>query len=66
MMDHKAMQELVDFTRGEIDREKGMECGYSGPVTTAYLDGYGLDRDWKRKAEAAASIESRTMHGWYT
>lgn len=38
---YRWIQEQVDITRGELDKENHQEPGYSGPVTDAYLIGYG-------------------------
>ena len=56
--------ETLDEIRGEIDREYGVSPGWSGPITDAYLTGYGKHPD-----EAAHREQDRrrelVMRGWY-
>jgi hypothetical protein len=48
------VQAIVDEERGWLDRSHGVGCGFSGPVTDAYLRGFGSGSDEQARASAAA------------
>ena len=57
-------QDLVDFLRGELDKEHGFDPGWSGPITDAYMIGYGSHPREREQLEVSAYSES--LHrGWY-
>jgi len=60
------MQAMLDEIRGELDREHGQEPGWSGPITDAYLRGYGTHPRWAEVGEAAVYRDAHDNHGWYT
>lgn len=58
--------DLIDELRGELDRSHGVGLGWSGPVTPAYLRGFGTPPQWQEQRDAAADADANQNHGWYT
>ena len=59
-------QEIVDEERGFLDRKHGQEPGWSGPITTAYMRGYGDTQDQSQRRERETYNDAHQNHGWYT
>ena len=57
------MQNTIDEIRGELDKEKGLPVGYSGPMTKTYLKGYNFQLS-AQQMKATSDCE-RNEHGWY-
>ena len=60
------LTDVLDELRGELDRAHQQPAGWSGPITAAYILGFGDDYDSRQKREARAYVEGHTEHGWYT
>lgn len=62
----EALQAIIDEERGYLDREHRQGCGWSGPVTPAYLRGYGEDADMRQRSRATHEFNACYVeHGWY-
>lgn len=59
------LQQLIDEERGFLDRKHGQDPGWSGPITQAYLKGYGENPRAKEHMEQRVYHESHCEHGWY-
>ena len=57
------VQAIVDEERGWLDRSHGVGCGFSGPVTDAFLRGFGSGSDEQARASAAAQRANCVEHG---
>jgi len=64
-MDPEQLQAVVDQVRGELDRSHGQEPGWSGPITSAYLQGHGSPPRAAEHREREAYQEAHWEHGWY-
>ena len=62
-INHKCIQEQMDITRGELDKENNQDPGYSGPITDAYLVGYGNHPRLAEHTEQQRR-EELLMRGW--
>lgn len=59
------VQTIIDEERGWLDRSRGVGCGFSGPVTAAYMRGFGSGSDEEARSAAAAQRANCVEHGWY-
>lgn len=59
------VQAIIDEERGWLDRSHGLGCGFSGPVTAAYVQGFGPGSDEEARASAAAQRANCVERGWY-
>ena len=66
MTEGEKLQDELDELRGELDKRNNQAAGWSGPITGAYMRGFGPDYDLSNKRLARVCIELRTEHGWYT
>ena len=55
---------LIDVLRGELDKKLGADPGWSGPITKAYLEGYG-DIPNEDEHLAVSTYNESLNHGWY-
>lgn len=60
------VQNIIDEERGFLDRKKGQEPGWSGPITSAYMKGYGNSQEQQTRRELQTNIDAHVNHGWYT
>lgn len=58
-------QHFIDEIRGELDKEKHREPGYSGPITDSYMIGYGKHARHNQHVERETRVEIHCNHGWY-
>ena len=62
-VNHKWIREQMDITRGELDKKNHQEPGWSGPITSAYLIGYGKHPRHAEHREQNRQ-EELLMRGW--
>lgn len=65
-MDAMQIQKIVDELRGELDKENHQEPGFSGPITDAYMTGYGKHGRDNQHIERETHTEIHCNHGWHT
>lgn len=63
METQEVMQEIIDELRGELDRKHSQEPGWSGPITAAYMRGYGRHPRHAEFVEAATYREATENMG---
>lgn len=59
-------QEIIDELRGELDRANMQEPGWSGPVTTAYIRGYGAHPMGEHHKMQDEYRRTHVEMAWYT